>query len=262
MLSYNRAGSGVPLVFLHAFPLSQKMWDVNRPHLSRNFELITVDFPGFGQSPLPPEIKTGGVLSMEFMARQVAETLDHLQISEKIVLAGVSMGGYVAFRFLELFPERLRALVLLSTRSAPDTPPARESRFKNIDLVQKEGVKALAQKTVPALLGKSSLASRPTLVEEVRQQVESADPFGVCVALRGMAERPDSSSLLKGIQVPTLVVAGEEDTVIPSAEIKTMAEQISKSEFHVLPQAGHLLNLEQPDAFKDIFQHFLKRRVL
>jgi 3-oxoadipate enol-lactonase len=204
---------------------------------------------------------------MESIAHQVAETLDSLNITEKIILGGVSMGGYACFRFLDMFPDRVRALALISTRSAADTAQAREGRFKTIDMVMKEGMKSLGMKSladrmIPNLFGKTSLQEKLPLIEKVREEIEHSFPEGVCASLRGMAERPDSSPLLPSIKCPTLILRGAEDSFIPPQEMEQMAAPIPQHEFHLIPQAGHLLNMEKPDAFKDVFLHFLKRRVL
>lgn len=257
MLAFDRSGSGVPLVFLHAFPLSRTMWDVNRSAFDRHFQTIAVDLPGFGESGLP---EPG--LTMEEMARQVAQTLEAAGITDKFVLTGLSMGGYVAFPFWKMFADRVRALVLVSARSAPDSAEARDKRFQNIALVEKSGVGPLAERMLPALLGKTSRESHPALVENVRSMIERQSPSGVCAALQAMAARPDSTPLLSTVSVPALVLAGEEDTVIPVAEMKGMAENLPRPEFHAVRGAGHLLSMEKPGEFHDLFLQFLKRRVL
>lgn len=257
MLASQRSGSGIPLVFIHAFPLSSRMWDINRSAFSKNFEFITIDLPGFGKSPLTSDIST-----MENMATQVTQALDQMKLDGKIILAGLSMGGYVMLQLIKLIPERLRAVAFLSTRSAADTLEGREKRFKTIELIEREGLKPFAERMLPALLGGSSLRVSLPAVAAVRTWIESANPQAVCAALRGMAERPDMTFLLSSIQVPALVLSGEEDTVVPPSEMEAMAGMLPESEFHKLQRAGHLLNIEQPQKFHDIFLHFLKRRIL
>jgi pimeloyl-ACP methyl ester carboxylesterase len=258
MLALERSGTGVPLVFLHAFPLSRKMWDVNRAAFSRNFQFITIDFPGFGESISFPADTT----SMTEMADQVFETLNKAGITEKIVLAGVSMGGYAAFRFWERHPERVRSLALISTRSMPDTDAARQKRFENIDLIEKQGLSPFAEKSVTSLLGKTTLETQPALRDHVVDEIKKANPKAVCAALKGMASRPDSTPLLKSISVPTFVLSGEEDSIITTGEMREMAAQIPKSDFESIPRLGHLLTLENPTTFYDLFSKHLKRRVL
>lgn len=257
MLSVKRSGRGIPLLFLHAFPLDQSMWDANRAALSKNFELITVDLPGFGgSSPL------AGEPTLAAMAQEIVKTIDGIGLKDKFVIAGLSMGGYVLLQLLQQIPDRFRAVAFVSTRSAADTDAARENRFKNIDLVQKEGLKALADKSVPALVGKTSLQKDPSIGARVHASIEAQKPEGVVNALRAMAARSDTTSVLSQINVPALVVAGAEDVIIPSAEMEAMAHKIPTAEFNLMPEAGHLLNIEQPRLFEELFLKFLKRRVL
>lgn len=234
------------------------MWDVNRAAFTRNFQLITLDLPGFGASaPLPEE-----TASMSSMASAIWRTLDSLNIVKPVVMLGLSMGGYVAFRAFNEHPERVRSLVLVSTKATPDAPAAKEGRFKNIELVKKDGLKPLAAKMTPALLGKTTQANNVALVDQVRSSIEAGLADGVCAALRGMAERPDSTPLLERIKVPVLALAGDEDAVVPSTDMQSIAAGVKKGDFDILRGAGHLLNLEQPDAFRDKVLTFLKRRVL
>jgi pimeloyl-ACP methyl ester carboxylesterase len=257
-LSYETSGTGVPLVFVHAFPLSRKMWEPNKSALNRNFQFVTVDLPGFGDSPLE-----GSTSTMENMAQNVLEILNEINITKPAVFIGVSMGGYVLFQILKLFPQRIRALVLVSTRAAADTTEARDRRYKTIESIEKEGnLKNLALKMIPNLFGKSSLQPELSIVSEIRKQIENSNPQAVCAALRGMAERPDSTPFLSTIGVPTLVVSGQEDNFIPAEEMKLLADKVKNVEFHVLPRAGHLLNLERPEVFNELVLRFLKRRVL
>lgn len=257
MLAFERAGQGLPLVFVHAFPLSRKMWDGVKPAFSKNFQFICVDLPGFGETPLSSDTST-----MEFMAREIVATLDAIGVKDKFVATGVSMGGYVLMQLVRLFPERLRGMVLVSTRSAADTPEGRQKRFQTIQMVEKSGTGPLAEKMMPQLFGKTSLAAQLPVINEVKGWIQQASPKAVCAALRGMAERPDSNFILPQIQVPTLVLSGTEDLFIRTPEMEGMAKLIPKAEFHAVEGAGHLLPNEKQDVFNDHFLHFLKRNVL
>lgn len=256
MLAIEKSGTGIPLVFLHAFPLSKTMWDASRPAYSKNFQFITVDFPGFGDSPLNAE-----TTSMDDMADELEKTLVNAGIKEKIILAGLSMGGYASFRFYAKYPERVRSLALLSTRAAADSDASRQKRAENIALIEKEGLKPFAERMVQGLLGKTTHQTSPAIVEQVRAWILAANPKAVIAALRGMATRPDSTTVLAQISVPTFLLAGEEDTVVPASEMKEIAGKIKKADFQSLP-VGHLSALEQPAAFQNAFLTFLKRRVL
>lgn len=255
-LAVEQAGTGIPLVFLHAFPLDRRMW-VPQSSFSRNYRVIALDFPGFGGSPSSAPIAT-----MEWMAREVISTLDGLSAREPAVFIGLSMGGYVLLQIARIFPDRVRAAAFVSTKSTPDTPEAREKRMASVALVEKEGTPALAAKMIENLLGSTTLAERPAVVEQVKSLIESQSPHAVVSALRGMAERPEATTVLSGLTVPGLFISGAEDTVIKSSEMEAMSKKVRKSEFHVVEKAGHLLNIERPEAFESLLSHFLKRRVL
>jgi pimeloyl-ACP methyl ester carboxylesterase len=257
MLATDQAGRGVPLVFLHPFPLSKSFWAPHRAVFAKNFHFISVDFPGFGQSPLSAEHTT-----MDSVAEALNHTLNQAGIDQKIVLIGVSMGGYAAFRFMAMFRERVRALALISTKATPDTDAARQKRFENIQLIERDGLAHFAVKTVPALLGKTTQTKNPDLAEDLKKTIGQSNAAAITAALRGLAARPDSTAVLHEIAVPAFVLAGEEDGIIPPVEMKQMAEQIKKADFQSLPEVGHLNPLENPSGFQNALLTFLKRRVL
>jgi len=257
MLAFDRVGTGIPLVFIHAFPLSKSMWEAQKKVFINNFQFISFDMPGFGESPLKSD-RT----AMEEMADEVLMTLDELKITEKVIFTGVSMGGYVLLRLIEKAPHRIRGLVLTSTRSAGDTPEAREKRLKTVKNLETNGLNPLADTMIPNLLGKTSLKENSELAGWLKREILKASVNAVCAAQRGMAERPDSTSLLKDIKVPTLVISGREDKFIPTTEMESMAAQIPKSRLEIIENAGHLPNLERPSDFNDVFLTFLKRQLL
>lgn len=255
-LAIEEAGSGIPLVFLHAFPLDRRMW-VPQSSFSRNYHVITLDFPGFGGTPISAPIST-----MEWMAREVISTLDGASVKQPAIFAGLSMGGYVLLQIARLFPERLRAAVFAATKASADSTEAREKRFTNVALVEKDGVPALVSRMNDVLLGETTRRERPQVVATVKDIAESQTPHAVIAALRGLAERPDTHDVLDSLQVPALFLAGAEDAIIKPAEMEAMSQRVKKKEFHVIEKAGHLLNLERPDEFENLISHFLKRRVL
>ena len=256
MLAHDRSGRGVPLVFLHAFPLDRRMWDVNRAAFDRHFTSIAPDLPGLGASR---DVSTVGI---DRMASAVWSLLDEIGVKETVVLIGLSMGGYVALQMIQQNPGRVRGLVMAATKAGADSPQAREGRMTNIELVKSKGLTPLADKMLPGLLGKSTHESNPALVSTVRGWIEGNSAPGVGAALQGMADRPDLTGFLGEINVPVLALAGAEDTLMPREETRKITESVRKGDFDIIPRAGHLLNLEQPDAFQHSFLNFLKRRVL
>lgn len=257
MLPLIQSGSGVPIVFLHAFPLSHKMWTPQFARFSRNFRCIAIDLPGAGSAEA-----AGDTAPMDEMAAGVLTTLDSHGVAGPFVAVGVSMGGYVLFRMFDSAPERFRAVGLVSTRSAADTVAAREKRGAMIESLQTQGLTPFIDRMIPALFGRSAIQSGHPAIAEARSLIQAGNPQGFCAQLRGMAARPDSTPVLPSIHVPAFVAAGSEDTVVPPAEMKAMANVLSDAEYHEVAGAGHLLTLERPDVFADLFLHFLKRRVL
>jgi len=255
-MAVEQSGSGVPIVFLHAFPLARAMWLPQAP-IARNFRVMSIDLPGFGESPAGP-----ATMKMEETARGVLRTLDERGITQPAIFVGLSMGGYILLQILRLSPQRVRAAVLTSTRSGVDSSETKEKRAENIALVESKGVAALADKMIPALLGETTRQAHPEIADNVRAMITAQPASAVSAALRGMAERADTTPVLAGVACPALVVAGEEDTLIKAAEMEEMAKKIPKGEFQLIEKAGHLLSLEAPERFNDVFLHFLKRRVL
>ncbi|MBI2871343.1 MAG: alpha/beta hydrolase [Candidatus Omnitrophica bacterium] len=252
MLAYEAAGEGPPLVFLHAYPLSSAMWKGEIQVFSRTHRVIAPDLAGFGRSPRQERP------SMADMARGVRDLLDALWIREPVILAGISMGGYVAFEFYRQFPERVRALGLFSTRASTDAAGARKGRLEMAKRIRKEGLAFLPDVMMPKLLGNSTRAKNQRLAGALSRLILNNEKFGVADSLIAMAERRDSTDLLPRIMCPTLIVAGDEDEVISLDEAYLMQKGIPHSRLQVIQEAGHLINLEQPEPFQNALDKFLK----
>lgn len=238
------------MVLLHAFPLNGKMWEPQVEALRGTHRLITPDYPGFGYSPHPPSQPDIG-----YYAEQVCFLLDRLGL-ERVVLGGISMGGYVAFACMRLFPERVSALILANTHPSPDSGEAKEGRKAIANKVAEEGVGVLPDLQLGRLLSRENLQDEE-LVGWVSSMMEESSPDGVVAALGAMRERPDSTPLLEKIPVPTLVVGGEQDGLSPPEVMGAMSDRLPDSRHVVLPGAGHLSNLEAPERFNAALQEFL-----
>jgi len=214
--------------------------------------VVTPDFPGFGRSP-----RTPAQPDVRYYAEGLRNLLDRLGL-ERVVLGGVSMGGYVAFECMRLFPERISALVLANTRPDPDSEEARETRNEMALRVAQEGVEVLAEIQMERLLAPTTRENDEELVESVRAMILENSPDGAVAALGAMRERPDSTPLLAEIEVPTLVVGGEEDAISSPELMARMADQIPDSRHVSLPRAGHLSNLEAPEQFNAALKEFLE----
>jgi 3-oxoadipate enol-lactonase len=244
-LAYSDHGAGLPVIFLHAFPLNRGMWDGTIAALlsEQRYRLVSLDWRGFGESDIPNDIST-----MELFADDVAGLMDQLGI-EKAVLCGLSMGGYAAFAFLRKYPQRLSGLILADTKPAADTPEARANREYVAQLAESKGTEAIADFQLPRQLSDYTRHHHPEVEIRVRQMIASATAQGIAAASRGMALRADSSDLLAKIACPTLVIVGEQDVLTPPAIAQEYAAKIAGAQYVVIPRAGHLSNLEQPDVF-------------
>ena len=246
-------GSDDPLVLLHAFPLNRRMWAPQVEALSEGRRVITPDYPGFGRSPRPPAQP-----DVRYYAEQIRDLLDALRL-DRVVLGGLSMGGYVAFACLRLFPERVSALLLANTRPDPDSEEVKQARRELARRVAEEGVGVLPKLQMERLLAPQTLRSNKAIVEYVRDIMLESSPDGVVAALGAMRERPDSTPLLGEIKVPTLVIGGAEDTISSPEVMGKMAAKIPDSEHLTLEGAGHLSNLEAPEKFNAALERFLAR---
>ena len=247
---YLDAGQGWPVVLLHAFPLSADMWRAQLSAAPEGYRLIAPDLRGFGAPGSQP------AHTMDEMASGVAELLDALHI-ERAVLGGLSMGGYVMFALLRQQPGRFNALVLADTRATADNDSGRAARTKMLETVRTNGVRAVADEMLPKLLGETSRRERPHLLQEVRALIEPNTVDGVAGAIEALRSRPDSTGTLASIDIPTLIICGEEDTLTPPADSRAMQTRIARSRVVILPRAGHLSNVETPDMFSAALADFL-----
>jgi 3-oxoadipate enol-lactonase len=255
MMSYRESGAGAPVVLLHAFPLDGRMFEPQAEALTGTWRLITPDYPGFGRSP-----RTPAQPDVRYYAEGVRGLLDRLKL-ERAVLGGVSMGGYVVFECMRLFPERVSGLILANTRAEPDSEEMRENRKKMARCVAEEGVEVLIELQMQRLLAPDTLENNASVVEKVRAMILESNPNGVVAALGAMRERPDSTPLLGKIDVPTLVIGGEEDGISSPDVMRAMAEKIPDSRHVTLQRAGHLSNLEAPHGFNAALKEFLESSV-
>ena len=252
---YLAAGAGWPLLLVHGFPLNAEMW---RPQLERvpdNWRFIAPDLRGFGPSPAEMEIEPSA-MTMDEYAGDLIELLDALEI-DRAVIGGLSMGGYVTLALFRRAPERFSGLVLVDTRSQADTPEGRQARRAMSEVLRRSGPAPIADQMLPKLLGPTSQQEQPALADDVRRLITSNSIGGIDAAIHAMMSRPDSTPDLARVAAPTLVVVGEEDVLTPVADSRLLSRSIPRSRLVVLPQAGHLSNLEVPDEFSRAVEDFL-----
>ncbi len=252
-VAYDDQGQGPALVLLHPFPLDRRAWTGNSPALvAAGHRVIAFDYPGFGDA-LPPPGPLSLSLSIESLSDLVAALLDALAI-ETATLLGLSMGGYVALAFARRFPARLEALILADTRAAADGPTAREGRATALATIREQGVEAYLEQSLPRLLAPDAPAELRSRVHALAEKRAETLMAGIA-ALR---DRPDRTAELANLRCPTLVLVGQADQVSPSDEMRTIAAAIPRARFVEIPGAGHLSNLEAPDAFNQAAVDFLR----
>ncbi|HVR42451.1 MAG TPA: alpha/beta fold hydrolase [Thermoanaerobaculia bacterium] len=249
--TFRDLGSGVPVVWIHGFPLSSRLFDPQLP--IPGVRHVLPDLPGFGESADPSRAMT-----IDAYAEGVLDVMDRAG-ARTAVIAGLSMGGYIAFAVARRAMERLCGLMLLDTRETPDTPEGRQGRLDSIETVRREGTTPIIDAMLPKMLTEETLKGNPDLVERARRIMESSSPAGVIAALEAMAGRPDSSELLPAIEVPTLVVTGREDTITPPADAERMRSAIPGAELLILDEAAHLSSFERAGEFNRAATRFLGR---
>jgi len=249
-LEYAVSGDGPALLLLHAFPLGLFMWEAQAEALAAH-RVIRFDARGFGGSD-PGQ----GALTMEGIADDGALLLDQLGVA-KAVVGGCSMGGYAALAFVRRHPQRLAGLFLQDTRAGADTEEAKTGRATLAAKVLAEGASAAVSAFLPKLLGETTWRERKALVDALQARILATSPQAIAAALHGLAARPDSRPTLAEVRVPTLVLVGAEDVLTPPAESEAMAAAIPGARLEVVPRAGHLANLERPDAVNAALSAFL-----
>ena len=250
-IDYRDQGSGVPVVFIHAFPLNQTMWDEQFAALNGHCRTISLDLRGFGASEVP-----AGPYWMAQMASDVRSLIALLEI-EHPVLVGLSMGGYVAMSYGRNFPDSARALVFADTRAAADDPDGMQRRYNMARRVEKGALAEIADEMTGTLLSPSTVRERPEVADRVRAMILSNQPQGIAAAQRGMAARPDSMKMLAEIKRPVLVIGGRRDSISPPAIAEAMHSRITQGWLRIIEDAGHLPNIEQPEAFNNALGDFI-----
>jgi pimeloyl-ACP methyl ester carboxylesterase len=250
-LRYLHAGSGWPLILLHAFPLTADLWRPQLDRVARGWQFLAPDLRGFGRGSLAPTS-----LTMDDLAADVTGFMDALEI-DRAVIGGLSMGGYVTMALYRLAPERFTAMVLANTKATVDTPEGRAAREQMIELVREGGASAVADQMLPKLLGATSHRARPYLEPLVRRLIEGNSAEGIAAAIQAIRDRPDSLPTLERTAVPALLIASDEDVIIPVSESEAMHAAMPRSQLVVLAAAGHLSNLEVAEDFSEALGNFL-----
>ncbi len=249
-MMFTDEGQGMPLVFVHGFPLSRGAWQKQVEALKSSYRVIAPDLRGLGES----EARVG-TNTMTQLADDTHALLKQLNTG-RIVLIGHSMGGYVALAFARQHPEMLRGLVLVGTKAGADSAEAAAGRRATAEKVKIEGSSVVVNPMAPKMLAASN--SDQTMAQHVRGFMERSQPQGVIGALLGMAEREDSTPHLAQLKMPTLIIAGADDTIIPSGESEKLASAVNGARLEMIPNAGHLVAFEKADEFNRVLREWLK----
>lgn len=241
------------LVLLHAFPIGANLWEPQLRSVPAGWRLIAPDLRGFGGST---ELDSVSALSIADYAADVVDLLQELGI-DRAVIGGCSMGGYAALALYQSTPELFSGLVLANTRAGADSTESRANRRSMLALVDREGPSGVAREMMAKLLGKTTHETNTVAEATIRRLIKQQTPVAIRAAIHRMMHRPDSSPLLAQVSVPTLVITGAEDEMIPVEESRQMAAAIGGAKLVIIPGAGHLANLEQPEAFNAALSGFL-----
>jgi len=252
-IAYEVLGSGSPIVLLHPFPAHRDLWKPAAQALLTRYRVILPDLRGHGDSGVGE-----GPATMEKHALDLARVLDVEDVG-RAVFVGVSIGGYVLFEFWRRFRGRVAGLALCNTKAQADTPESRAARLQAAADVLVRGTEPFFESVVPKLLGKTTLNTRPDLVDGALGMMRKMSPQSVAAVQRGMAERPDSVETLKTINVPVLVVTGDEDVLTGIAEAELMRRHIPGAEMKVISRAGHYSPWEQPEEVGKLLRQFAER---
>lgn len=244
-LAYEEHGSGYPMIFIHGYPLNRTTWKPLIPYMQKTVRMILVDLRGLGESPV-----VDGVYSMSAMAEDIHSLMDRLGIARACVV-GHSMGGYVSMAFARAFPERLSGLGLVATHARSDSPEGRVARLKQADEVLQNGVAVVADAMPPRLSASTKIQAL------MREVILSADRRAVYGCLKGMAVREEALAWLPDVHVPSVIIAGINDAIVPLDAAKQMAAALPQGSLLELPGTGHMPMMENPQAVAQALNHLV-----
>jgi len=250
--AFDEAGAGPPLVLIHGHPFNRTMWWPQLQSLSADLRVIAPDLPGYGTTP-----GRGPKVTMPEFAAAILELADHLRL-ERFAVAGLSMGGLVTMELGLRHPDRIAGVALVATTAEPVTPTEADTRRAAADRIERDGILDLALDMAGKLFGPAARRD-PAIVEPVVSMMLRTPPAGAAAALRGRAERPDYSRLLRGLTVPALVIAGDHDAYADEAVVAQLVGALPAPEVVRLPGTGHLPNLEAQAAFDPVLRAFAAR---
>jgi 3-oxoadipate enol-lactonase len=253
-ISYtDRGPEDVPvIIFIHGFPFNKSMWDAQTEELKLTNRVITYDVRGHGDTDEGDED-----FSIALFVDDLIGLMDELKI-DSAILCGLSMGGYIALQAMEKYPNRFEGLVLCDTNCKADTPEAKEKRMMTIESIKKNGVEIFVDGMIKNLFAAQSFISKRPAINNVKEMMLKTSQSALCKTLLALAERAETCGKLPEINVPVLVMAGYEDKITPPAIARFLHEQIKNSRLHILNNAGHVANIENPEDFTEQLKMFIQ----
>jgi 3-oxoadipate enol-lactonase len=242
-----------PVVFLHGFPFSHEMWKGQIEIVCKGFRAIAYDIRGHGKSYVGE-----AQFTIEHHVDDLISMLDFLKI-EKTIIVGLSMGGYITMRALERNPERFKAAVLCDTKSEADTNEGKLKRFDAMKAVRDHGSEVFAEAFAKNVFAPESFKTKPDAIAFIKNIIKHTPSLSIAGTLLALASRTDTTSSLSTIRIPTLILVGEKDITTPPANSHSLHEKITNSELHIIPNAAHMSNLENPEEFNRHLRSFLNR---
>lgn len=254
-VNYSEAGShsSIAVIFIHGFPFSKEMWRNQMEALEHDFRVIAYDVRGHGRSSSGDD-----TFSLELFATDLVGLMNALGI-EKAILSGLSMGGYIALRTIELHASRFIGLVLCDTQCVADSPESREKRIKAIASIKANGVALYAKASITNLFTEESFRNKDEIITKILNTIEQTSSETLCRTLLALSNRKETCTELHAINIPTLVIVGREDKITPITVAQQLHERIKNSTFVIIDQAGHLSNLENPVQFNSNLKLFLSQ---
>lgn len=239
------------VIFVHGFPFNRTMWNNQVNILKDKYHVITYDIRGHGQSE-----EGGDKFSIDLFVSDLIGLMDHLRL-DRIILCGLSLGGYISLNAISKFPDRFKALVLSDTQCIADSSETKDKRMKAIETIKNGDLAKYADDSVSNLFAPGSFISRCREIADVRQMILTTSGSSLCKTLIALAERKETCTILNKIKVPVLIMAGAEDKITPPAAAEYMKENIKSSSLQIIEHAGHMSNMENPEKFNEHLLAFL-----
>jgi len=253
-ICYEDYGQGeTPVIFIHGFPFDKSSWQPQLEFLKSSYRVIAYDVRGFCKST-PEDMKA----SVDLFAKDLISLMDALHI-RRAIPCGISMGGYIALNAIQHYPDRFSALVLCNTQAIADSAEGKEKRYKTIEEIEKNGLNEFASSFVEKTFSANSHSNKKEMVEHMKNTILSTPIANIARTLSALAQRLETTSALPGIKVPTLIISSSNDTLIAPQQSELMHEKIHNSHYHIIKDAGHISNLDQPAEFNRVLKDFLDR---